>query len=367
VITDVAGEVLSFPPVINGVRTAVTNSTKEVFVDCTGTDLNAVKIAVNVVTTALAERGGKLKTVRLIRPDGSLEAPDLSARPMTVEKNSVNEWIGTKLDASEMAKCLMRMGHGAEAEGERIHVKVPAYRADVLHQVDLAEDVAIGYGYDRFGQKLPSRSTFGTEDTMTGFSARLRPVLIGLGYMEVVTLSLSSRDEQFDALGIPRDPAAVSVVNPVTEDHEILRVSLLPSIMAILRKNKHRELPQRLFEIGEVVLGSRNRVFVSGTSIHPKASFTEVKSDVQAIMQAFGLPCDVSPCDHGAFVPGRCADVLAAGSRVGKLGEVSPATLAAFDLGYPVTAFELDLEALARERTGRPSGSKPSYDGKACC
>ncbi len=346
VIIDSSGEVLSFPPVINGVRTTVTESTKSIFVDCTGTDLNAVVSAVNIVTTALAERGGKIRTVKVSRPEGVVKAPDLDPRTVDLDVDYVNRWIGTRLSAPEMSKCLMRMGHGATVTDNGIRVLVPAYRADILHPVDLAEDVAVGHGFERFGHSLPGRSTFGTEDEVLGFSARLRPVFMGLGYMEVATLSLSSAAEQYDALGLERDRAAVTIVNPVTEDHEVLRASLLPSLLSILRKNKHRELPQRVFEVGEVVHGTMNRALASGITIHPKASFTEAKSDVQSVMQAIGLQCDVAAASHGAFIRGRCAQVLSGGARVGVFGEVSPATLSAFGLGYPAAAFELDIETL---------------------
>ena len=346
IIIDSSGEVLSFPPVINGVRTTVTESTKSIFVDCTGTDLNAVMSAVNIVTTALAERGGKIRTVRLSRPEGAVKAPDLDPRTVDLDVDYVNRWIGTRLSAPEMSKCLMRMGHGATVTDNGIRVLVPAYRADILHPVDLAEDVAVGHGFERFGHSLPGRSTFGTEDAVIGFSARLKPVFMGLGYMEVATLSLSSAAEQYGALGLERDRSAVTIVNPVTEDHEVLRASLLPSLLSILRKNKHRELPQRVFEVGEVVHGTVNRVLASGISIHPKASFTEAKSDVQSVMQAIGLQCDVAADSHGAFIRGRCAQVLIEGARVGVFGEVSPATLSAFGLGYPAAAFELDIETL---------------------
>ncbi len=351
IIVDKSGEVLSFPPIINGIRTAVTESTRDIFVDCTGTDMNAVRSAVNIVTTALAERGGKVKTVKVSGPSGTVKAPDLDPKTMDLDVDYVNKWIGTNLDASDMSKCLMRMGHGATVTDNGIRVLIPAYRADVLHNVDLAEDVAVGHGFERFGNRLPSQSTFGIEDKVTAFSTRLRPVLMGLGYMEVVTLSLSSQSEQYDVFGLDRDPAAVRIKNPVTVDHEVLRASLLPSLMAILRKNKHRELPQRIFEIGDVVHGTRNKTFLSGVSIHPRASFTEAKSDVQSVMQALGLQSDVSAETNGAFIPGRCAQVLSSGSRVGLLGEVSPSALAAFGLDYPAAAFELDIEALLRLRS----------------
>lgn len=352
VIVDDSGDVLSFPPIINGVRTTVTESTKNIFVDCTGTDLNAVRSAVNIVTTALAERGGKIKTVRVCGPDGCAKAPDLDPKTVDVDVDYVNRWIGTRLSSSDMSRCLMRMGHGATVTDSGIRVLVPAYRADVLHPVDLAEDVAVGYGFERFGHSLPARSTFGTEDRVTAFSARLRPVIVGLGYLEVATLSLSSRSEQYDAFGLERDRSAVSIINPVTEDHEVLRASLLPSLLSILRRNKHRELPQRVFEIGEVVRGTVNKMFASGMSIHPKASFTEAKSDVQSIMQAMGLQCDVEASGDGAFIPGRSAQVLSSGLRVGVFGEMSPSALVAFGLGYPAAAFELDLEALLGLRSG---------------
>lgn len=352
VILDRDGEVLSFPPIINGVRTTVTESTRSIFVDCTGTDVHAVRSAVNIVTTALAERGGKIKTVKVSGPEGTVRAPDLDPKTVDLDVDYVNRWSGTKLGATDMSRCLMRMGHGATMTDNGIRILVPAYRADVLHAVDLAEDFAIGYGFERFGHTLPSHSTFGTEDPVIAFSTRFRLVLVGLGYMEAATLSLSSRAEQYDALGLKIDESAVRIVNPVTEGHELLRVSLLPSILSILRKNKHRELPQRLFEVGDVVHGVRNRCFASGVSIHPKASFTEVKSDVQALLQALGLQCEVSTMEHGAFVPGRCARVLSSGSPVGILGEVSPSALVAFGLGYPAAAFEVDVEALIRLRTG---------------
>lgn len=352
VIVDVDGEVLSFPPVINGIRTAVTEDTRDIFVDCTGTDMNAVSTAVNIVTTALAERGGKVRTVKMVGPEGSVDSPDLDPRAVELDVSYVNKWVGTDLNSSDMARCLMRMGHGARVTETGIRAMVPAYRSDVIHPVDLAEDVAIGHGFEKFGGKLPRRSTFGTEDPVIAFSTRLRPVLTGLGYLEVVTLSLSSPEEQYDALGLERDGDAVIVSNPVSEDHRILRSSVLPGLFSILRKNKHRELPQRIFEVGEVVIRGMNATRVAGAAIHPKAGFTGVKSDVQSLMAALGRPCEVSKSEHGAFIPGRCALVVTGGQAVGVFGEISPSTLGAFGLGHPGVAFELDVDRLLRARSG---------------
>ncbi len=343
IIVDRNGEVLSFPPIINGVTTAVTESTRDIFVDCTGTDLNAVKAAVNILTTALAERGGKIKTVK-IHQDGKTQlAPDLAPKTMRLAPSYVNGWNGTDLDAAGVADCLRRMGHGASASGEDIEVLVPIYRSDILHEVDLAEDVAIGHGFERFGNELPKHSTFGEEDPLNRYSNAVRTIMTGLGYFEIVTLSLSSPREQYDSMNLREEKSVVKVKNPVSEDHVLVRTSLLPSIIAILRRNKHRELPQRVFEIGDVVLERKNVRYLSGAAIHAKASFTEVKSLVQSVLASAGYSMEVTQGSHPGFLEGRCANVLASGHRMGVLGELSPATIEAFELKYPVVAFELDL------------------------
>ncbi len=356
-IVDREGEVLSFPPVINGVTTAVTESTKDIFVDCTGTDINAVIAAVNILTTALAERGGKVKSVRILQDGKSHIAPDLSPLRLSVDPAYVNRWNGTSLGDQEIIESLMRMGHGATRGKEGIDVLVPRYRADMLHPVDLAEDVAIGYGFERFGSSLPRMATFGSEEPLISAGNSVKPIMTGLGYFEVVTLSLSNPKDQYTSMNLPVDERAISVLNPVSEEHVMLRTSLMPSLMTILRRNKHRELPQRVFDVGEVVRSGRNRTLLSGAAIHAKASFTESKSVVQAVMLGLGLPCDVRAKDHPSFVRGRCAEVLVDGSTVGVFGEVAPSTIEAFELKYPVIAFELELERLFELRHARSRSS----------
>lgn len=347
-IVDSEGEVLSFPPIINGVTTALTESTKDIFVDCTGTDLNAVKSAVNILTTALAERGGKVKTVRVHRGDEVVLAPDLMAKEMRLDPKFINRWMGTSLSEEELARCLTRMGYGASVRGHELDILVPAYRSDILHPVDLAEDAAIGFGFENFGGVLPKMATMGTEDPLTSYAQAVKTMMVGLGYSEVVTLSLSSHQEQFDALGLPRDKGAIAVKNPVSEGHVILRTSLIPSLMTILRKNRHRDLPQRIFEIGDVVLDGRNRMLLSGVAIHSKASFTEAKSNIQAILAGLALTASIGPKDHPSFIKGRCAEVSVSGEAAGVFGELTPSAINAFELKYPVVAFELDLEGLFR-------------------
>ncbi|MBN1678227.1 MAG: phenylalanine--tRNA ligase subunit beta [Candidatus Thermoplasmatota archaeon] len=346
IIVDREGEVLSFPPIINGVTTALTENTRDILVDCTGTDLNAVMASVNILVTALAERGGKVKTVKIHQGGEVMLAPDLKPRKMLLDPMFVNMWNGTSLPEDELAHCMRRMGYGASPGKERMDILVPAYRSDILHQVDLAEDAAIGHGFDSFGESLPKMATFGTEDRLIAYAQAVKTMMVGLGYSEVVTLSLSCPEEQFDAMNLPHYKHAVVVKNPVSEAHVLVRTSLLPSLLTILRKNKHRDLPQRLFEVGDVVLDTKNRTLLSGVAIHSKASFTEVKSAVQAIMGGLEIGSSVRARDHASFIDGRCAEVVVSDEPVGVFGELKPSTIEAFELRYPVVGFELDMEAL---------------------
>lgn len=345
-IVDKEGEVLSFPPIINGITTAITEDTRDIFVDCTGTDLNAVMAAVNILTTALAERGGKIKTVKILQDGKESLAPDLQPEKRTLDPAFANSWLGTRLSDEQMAESLRRMGYGATAGRSGLDVLVPRYRPDILHPVDLVEDVAVGYGFERFGNSLPFRATFGAEDPMIEFGGAVKTIMIGLGYFEVVTLSLSNPKDQFVSMNLPEDKSAVRVRNPVSVEHTLVRTSLLPSLMTVLRRNKHRELPQRIFEVGDVVTNGKNRVMLSGLAIHAKASFTEVKSLVLSTMSGLGLDCDIVQHSHHSFIDGRCASVMVNEDSVGVLGEVAPSVIESFELRYPMIAFELDLDRL---------------------
>jgi phenylalanyl-tRNA synthetase beta chain len=354
IIVDTEGEVLSFPPIINGVTTAITEETKDIFVDCTGTDLNAVTYAVNILTTALAERGGSIKTVRILQNGGTALAPDLKPRGMTLDPKYANEWNGTTLNDDEIVDCLKRMGYGASVGKSDIQVLVPRYRADILHPVDLAEDVAIGHGFERFGNILPKHATFGVEDAMIAFSKSVKEIMLGFGYFEVVSLSLSNPRDQYDHMNLEDDKKAIRVQNPVSEDHVLVRTSLVPSLMNILRKNKHRELPQRMFEVGEVVLEGSNRTLMAGVAIHAKASFTEVKSLVQSVLSSMSVSIDITASDHPSFIKGRCASVTSGQMQIGHFGELAPSTIEAFELKYPTIAFEVDLEKIFGLRSQPP-------------
>ena len=350
-LVDSRDEVLSFPPIINGTLTTVTESTTRAFIDVTGTDLNAISGALNIVATAMAERGGKIRRVKVQGADNMI-TPDLEPRRWTIEVARTNSLLGTTLDAAQMAAALEKMGFDAQPSGNVVNVLAPAWRLDLLHPVDIMEDVAKGYGYENFGKVLPSEQTFGSELMSNKAADVARQLMVGYGYMEVTTLTLTSEDDQFGKMRLPPGPV-VEVLNPISEDHTCLRVSLLPSLMVVLRRNKHRDLPQRLFEVGDVLKGIKRSKHLAAVSISSRASFTEVKSLVESVLRDLSVKYVVQPSPAGTYMEGRGADVVVNGQIIGSFGEMHPIVITDFELGYPIAAFELDLEAMTAGKLER--------------
>jgi phenylalanyl-tRNA synthetase beta chain len=355
-ITDANHEVLSFPPIINGIATTVTENTSNIFLDITGLDLNGCNTALNIIATLLAERGGDIETVAVEYPDKTIVTPDLEPTTRKLDIGYTNSLLGSSFSSRDLIGYLTKMGYGANAttkSSTELDVQIPAYRSDILHPIDLVEDVAIGVGYENFETVTPKMMTFGKVRSLELFCNQLRSILVGLSFNEIMTLSLSNPKEQFDLLGFKPDEQDldhVTISNPRTEDFTMLRLSLLPSLLATLRNNKHRDLPQRVFEISDVVLGEniKNRRYFAGAAIHAKANFTEVKSVVDNILQIISgdRSLVLRAKEHPAFIKGRCVSVMAddAEHELGYFGELHPKTITGFDLNYPVTVFEFDAE-----------------------
>ncbi|OPY31913.1 MAG: Phenylalanine--tRNA ligase beta subunit [Methanomassiliicoccales archaeon PtaU1.Bin124] len=352
VILDKDGELLSFPPIINGALTTVTDETKNIFIDVTGTDLHAVSGVLNIVSTSIAERGGRIQTVKL--KGGALKTtPDLKSKVKQVDIAYANSWLGLHMDGSEMCSWLARMGYDSEAKGKNLHVQLPPWRMDILHQADIVEDLAIGYGYEKFGKVPPRCHTVAKERPQERAADLVRQLMVGYGFWEVTTLTLTNREDLFDKMLLPQGENVVEVLNPVTEDHNCLRTSLMPSLLAVLRKSKHRDLPQRIFEVGDVVLEAKRHKHICVLSIHSKASFTEIKSVLEGFMRDISAPFDLIPTQDGTYLPGRGAQVVFENEAIGTFGELHPEVIINFELGYPIVGFELDLDRLVKDKADK--------------
>ena len=347
-IVDAHNNVLSFPPIINGILTEVTPHTKDIFIDVTGTDYKAINYALNIVATALAERGGTLYQTTVLDEGKKLVSPDLTPLKQKLSVATVNGILGTQLKEKEVEDYLKTMGHNAaDAKGGTLLVEVPSWRPDILHEVDLIEDVAVGYGFDRFETDFPKALTFGRTLPHHGFHERIRSVMIGLGFNEVTTFVISNEKDETVRLGLPKG-TLVELENPIGEEYSTLRASLLPSLLKLLQENRHHPLPQQIFEVGVVVDDqAKNKYRLAGMKIDAKAHFTECKALVETVMRECGEKLVIKETSHQAFIDGRCATVIHNGREIGVFGELHPRTIKEFSLEYPVVAFELAIDYLS--------------------
>jgi len=346
-IVDSNNNVLSYPPIINGSLTEVTPFTTDLFIDVTGTDRKAINYSLNIVTTALAERGGVIYSTTVNYDDKSYVSPDLTPIKRVLSVDYVNKILGTKMKEKEIISCLRKMGHDAvKGSKDGISVGMPAWRADILHDIDLVEDVAVGYGFDRFETDFPKALTFGRILSKHDLYDGLRNIMIGLGFNEVTTFTISNERDEFKKMGLGIGDRA-EIENPIGEEYSCLRVNLLPSLLNILAENRHHPLPQQIFEIG-IMVGEffKNQHNLAAVKIDAKANFTECKSLVDAVMRDIGAKYSIRDKDHPAFVKGRCASLVCNNREIGFFGELHPKTITSFDLEHPIIAFEIQADSL---------------------
>ncbi|MBU2562017.1 MAG: phenylalanine--tRNA ligase subunit beta [Nanoarchaeota archaeon] len=345
---DANKEILSMPPIINSHRTGkVTGQTSEVFIECSGFDFNTCNICLNIIVTALADMGGKICSMELEFPDGKKTTPDLEPRRMKLDVPFVNKWLGLRLSEDQMTDLLSRMGYGFEMG----FVLIPAYRADILHMVDLAEDVAIAYGYDKFEPEIPDVATLGEESPFEVFRRRISDVLIGLGLIETSTYNLTNSNDQNSKMGT--DLKLAELESAVNTDYNVLRAWMLPCLMKVLHDNKGTEYPQNIFEIGNcfkldassetgVCEFARIAVALCG----PDADFTRIKQVLDVLAQALDFKYESKEVEHPSFIPGRVARISVGGLDVAYIGELHPQVLANWELEMPVSCFELNMTEL---------------------
>lgn len=377
VIMDANRRVLSLPPVINGAHSAISLNTKDVFIECTATDLTKAKIVLNTVCAMFSEyceRPFEIEPVEVVDATGATHVyPHVEPRGMSVSMDYVNSCTGLALSAEEAAPLLTKMQLAATpaAGGAEVHVEVPITRSDVLHACDVMEDVAIAYGFNNLERRVPATVTVGRELPLNQLCELLRLECAMSGFTEILTWALCSRAENFDKLRLEDDgEGAVAIGNPATAEFEVCRTSLLPGALKTLGANKDAPLPVKLFEVSDVVLlsdsadvGAVNQRRLVAVNCDKTSGFEVIHGLLNRVMEVLRVPLvgDTDPEavrqaarygggyewraeDSPTFFPGRAAAVYARGRRVGAFGVVHPEVLEGFDIPYPVAALELELE-----------------------
>ncbi len=359
----------SFPPVINGRRTEVSEDSRDLLIEMTGTDQWTVDHMCNIVCYALSARGGTVERVTVDYTEDTpgeyagqtLDRPDFSVKTKTVAHERIESIIGVEFDSGTVLDSLERAGLDGEfdEDAETYEVEIPPYRVDVIHPLDVIDDIGRAYGFNNLEPTYPDVSTVGGRHERSRLEDATRDTLVGLGFEDLLNFHMISTEENYDRLGVEAgtdvlgggDP--VTIREPYSEAYEILRTWALPSLLLVLENNTHREYPQHLSEIGLAAqldegenTGVTEHQTVAGVLADTEASYEDARGRLQALAQAFDVELATPPTEHPTFISGRTAEVVLDGESAGVIGEVHPKVLVEHDLELPVAAFEFELDAL---------------------
>ena len=356
-LADDDGKILSLPPIINSNDLGkIGPDTKNILVEVTGTNVDTVGNTLKVVVAALAERGGKIYSCTQTYTSKSskpVPTPDLKSSFKELSVNYANKLLGSTFKPAEMIRAFVRAGHLARQVSKNIlRVESLCYRIDIMHQVDLVEDLAIALDINKLDPEWPKIWTLGGLAPETDRHETLAEVMIGLGYQELLTYSLTSSEVFVDKMGIERENYA-ELLNPKMSTHTTVRSWLLPSVLNLLKDNTHVDYPQRVFEIGPCVTVKKDgegltetRHKIAAVTIHTGAGFTEIRSCLDTLLGRIGVKLEVVPTTHPSFLDGRTGEVMSGQKRLGVVGELHPKVIRAWGLSLPVAAFELEIPPL---------------------
>jgi len=359
-LLDSEKKILSFPPIINSNDLGkVTEETRNILVEVTGTVHETVLNALKIVTLSLIDRGGRAYSATVHYEEDNLTevTPSFDTTRMNLEIGYTNKILDLDLTAKQIAELLAKAGYGVETvEKDKLIVQIPCYRIDIMHPIDMVEDVAIAYGYDNikpFWRKLP---TTGGARPEQAFLDTVRELMIGLGFQEILTYNMTNPQSLFTKMNLKKQKT-VELANPKVQTLTCLRSWLLPSLMEFFSCNLHIEYPQKIFELGPVTVldekaetRTRDDDTLAAAVSHGNASFTEVKSTLDALLMNLGLRWQIRGVKHPSFIEGRAGTVTVDKTEVGMIGEVHPQVLQNWTLENPVAAFELNMYKINKIR-----------------
>ncbi|MBI5332462.1 MAG: phenylalanine--tRNA ligase subunit beta [Candidatus Aenigmarchaeota archaeon] len=350
-------EVLSFPPIINSNYIGkVEPGSQNLFIEVTGTDHKAVLLATNIFALALQDRGAKIESVVSSYPwktkyGTNVSAPYIFNEKISFDRSRIKDALGIELNDKEIKSLMEKMLYGAKITGSKIIAAIPDYRNDVMHLNDVIEDIAIAYGYENFTDMDITSSTTGSLKERTLFSEKLRRIMIGAGFQELLSNILTSKKILCNQMMYDED--IIEIDNAMSENYSAVRNWLIPIMLQALQRNMHNEYPQKIFEFGECVVRNEqsndytktvNRI--GGAISDINIGYEQISSIVDALFSSLEISYELQPMDHNSFIKGRCAKIIIDSKFAGIAGEIHPQVLNNFGIEKAVVVFELDADLL---------------------
>ncbi|GAB4366525.1 MAG: phenylalanine--tRNA ligase subunit beta [Spirochaetales bacterium] len=369
-LRDHQGEVLSFPPVINSATIgAVEPGDTELFVEMTGTDMDSLLLTASIMACDFADLGYTILPVEVQYPYDTpygrkVVCPFYFQKPQRVNVDAIEKLLGESFSPEQLRTALTRMGNQAEIRSSagdgpvqeaEVILYPPEYRNDFLHGVDIIEDVMIGVGMDHFKPVTPTDFTVGRLTDMEIFARKVVVLMVGLGFQEMIFNYLGSRKDFIEKMRISGEDL-IQIANPMSENYEFVRNSILPSLLQAESVSANAAYPHHIFEVGKVarkdpsdVYGSKTYNHLGFLSAQADAGFNLVSAQLGALLYYLNVEYTLEEVEDPRFIPGRVARVMVRGVPAGVIGELAPEVLENWGIEMPCTAGELCLDLLRQD------------------
>ncbi len=357
-LTDNRGNVLSFPPIINSAYLgAVKVGDKSLFIELTGTDLNSLLLAASIAACDLKDAGFEIKPVKIVYPYDTPHGREITT-PYYFQKRArldiryANKLIGEDISVEKARELVEKMGNKVEIDGRSLVLTPPPYRNDFMHPVDIVEEIVISRGMETFDPILPEEFTAGRLSPIEKLNRAVRDIMVGLGYQEMIYNYLGSKRDFVERMNLTGEDI-IEIANPMTENFEVVRNSILPNLLNSEAVSGNALYPHKIFELGKVVVkdnnenyGTKTKNYLSILIADREAGFNEINSHLSAVFFYLSKEYTLKEDKHPSFIDGRCAAVIVAGEKIGIVGEIHPEVLENWGIEMPCAAAEIDLDYL---------------------
>ncbi len=349
---DSAHEVLSMPPIINSNYSGkVTEKTRDVFIECSGFDLRFLNTALNVMVTALAERGGQIYSINVKYGKRVVQTPDLTPKKFYANTDYIRKVAGLNLSDKDIIQLLRKSLYDARIKGKKIEMLYPAYRQDIMHERDIVEDVVISYGFNEIEPEHAKVHTKGGVARLHLLTKRLSRIMVGAGFQEIMSYTLTNTENLHNKMNATG--SFVEIENPMSSNWSVFRTSLLPGLLEFFTNNMHYEYPQMIFETGNAVIIDPNTETrtkdihkIAAAVTASSVSYEDISSQLDALFRNLGIQYRLGKAKHQSFIDGRVAEIIVNDKVVGHVGEIHPMVLNNWRLEKPVVAFEIELDEI---------------------
>lgn len=357
-LTDSENKILSFPPIINSREIGeVKIGDENLFVEATGTDIRLVILAINIMAANLSDRGANIEPVQIKYPFttelGKITITPLNfLEPVTISHADIEKALGEVWKDKDIKGYLANYGYEIKIKNKKIAAAPPFFRDDLMHPMDVIEDLAISRGYDTFKPIMPHHFTVGSLSDIEFLSDRIREIFVGIGFQEIISNILTSKNELLSKMNLS-DERLVEISNVMSKSYSVLRNSLVPSLLRVEAESSKAFYPHKVFEAGEAavydendVMGSRTILNASALIAHPTANFSEMHSYLDILFYYLNLEYSLEQFKNPSFIDGRAGRIIVKGETIGLIGEIHPEVLEKWGINCPCASFEISVNNL---------------------